>query len=119
MSTTLQTWNLPPPEALSDNHPDPVNHPRMIFRSEHSNQHCTRAPPTLRLPCRAFVLLLLLCIYCFFPLSYCPVVPTTAADAPVIDYVVDDRTPTVELPGKQCPFTSPPYRLSVYIYLLH
>src|ERR1043165_9763494 len=28
----------------------------------------------------------------FLPLSYCPVVPTTAADAPVIDYVVDDRT---------------------------
>src|SRR3954469_2919343 len=31
--------------------------------------------------------------YCFFPLFYCPVVPTTDADAPVIDYVVDDRTP--------------------------
>src|SRR3954462_477436 len=27
------------------------------------------------------------------PLSYCPVVLTTAADAPVIDYIVDDRTP--------------------------
>src|ERR1043165_4020135 len=38
-------------------------------------------------------LLCLLCIYCFFPLSYCPVVSTTDADAPVIDYVVDDRTP--------------------------
>src|SRR3954469_19800068 len=36
------------------------------------------------------------------PLFYCPVVSTTAAGAPVIDYVVDDRTPsTVELPGKQ------------------
>ena len=29
----------------------------------------------------------------FLPLSYCPVVPTTAADAPLIDYIVDDRTP--------------------------
>src|SRR3954462_4506669 len=38
-------------------------------------------------------LLCVLCIYCFSPLSYCPVVSTTAADAPVIDYVVDDRTP--------------------------
>src|SRR3954469_19088493 len=38
-------------------------------------------------------LLCVLCIYCFFPLSYCPLVSTTAADAPVIDYVVDDRTP--------------------------
>src|SRR3954462_850174 len=37
--------------------------------------------------------LCVLCIYCFFPLFYCPVVSTTAADAPVIDYVVDDRTP--------------------------
>src|SRR3954464_12222795 len=35
------------------------------------------------------------------PLFYCPVVPTTDADAPVIDYVDDDRTPTTELPGKQ------------------
>src|SRR3954463_14550337 len=43
----------------------------------------------------------LLCIYCFFPLSYCPVVLTSDADAPVIDYVDDDRTPTIELPGKQ------------------
>src|SRR3954467_11441266 len=33
------------------------------------------------------------CIYCFSPLFYCPVVSTTAVDAPVIDYVVDDRTP--------------------------
>src|ERR1043165_9458519 len=37
------------------------------------------------------------CYVCFVfivsPLSYCLVVSTTAADAPVIDYVVDDRTP--------------------------
>src|SRR3954471_19127445 len=38
-------------------------------------------------------LLCMLCIYCLSPLFYCPVVSTTAADAPVIDYVVDDRTP--------------------------
>src|SRR3954466_10423508 len=35
----------------------------------------------------------MLCIYCFSPLFYCPVVLTTDADAPVIDYVVDDRVP--------------------------
>src|ERR1043165_4373032 len=35
----------------------------------------------------------MLCIYCFSPLSYCSVVPTTDVDAPVIDYIVDDRTP--------------------------
>src|SRR3954470_13609876 len=38
-------------------------------------------------------LLRVLCIYCFSLLFYCPVVSTTAADAPVIDYVVDDRPP--------------------------
>src|ERR1044072_5376219 len=38
-------------------------------------------------------LLCLLCIYCFSPLSYCSVVPTTDADAPVVDYFVDDRVP--------------------------
>src|SRR3954463_2324377 len=38
-------------------------------------------------------LLCVLCIYCFSPLFYCPVVSTTAADAPVIDYVVVDRVP--------------------------
>src|SRR4051812_18404225 len=40
-------------------------------------------------------------IYCFFPLSYCPIVSTCTADAPVIDYFLDDRTSTVELTGKQ------------------
>src|SRR4051812_21973950 len=35
----------------------------------------------------------MLCIYCFSSPSLCPVVPTTDADAPVIDYVIDDRTP--------------------------
>src|ERR1043165_2148832 len=38
-------------------------------------------------------LLCVLCFFCFSPLFYCPVVSTTAAGAPVIDYVVDDRTP--------------------------
>ena len=45
---------------------------------------------------------------------------TTDDDAPMIDYVVDDRTlPTIELPDKQSHFTSPSYRLLVYIYPLH
>src|SRR3954462_9652759 len=61
-------------------------------------------------------------VYLFFPppLSYCPVVSTSAADAPVIDYFVDDRTPTVELTGKQShslPQISPtfPYFLALGI----
>src|SRR3954469_23542085 len=90
-----------PSGPFVDNHPEPVFHPRMNSRSEQYTLHCVRTPLTLHLPCLVFVLLLLLCIYCFSPLSYCPVVPTTDADTPVIDYVIDDRTPTVELPGKQ------------------
>src|SRR3954467_13437050 len=44
----------------------------------------------------------LLYIYCFFP-PYSSVDPEAAVDytAAEYDYVVDDRTPTVELPGKQ------------------
>ena len=66
-------------------------------------------------------LIVMLALYLLFlPLSYCPVVSTTAVDAPVIDYIVDVRTPsTVELPGKQSHFSSPSYRLPVYNYLLH
>ena len=49
-----------------------------------------------------------------------PVDPAATADytAAAHDYVVDDSSTTVELPGKQ-PFPSPTYRLSIYIYLLH
>ena len=69
--------------------------------------------------CHAFQLFVMLaCIYC--PPPYSPVDPAATADytAAGYDYVDDDRTPTVELPGKQ-PFPSPTYRLSIYIYLLH
>ena len=59
----------------------------------------------------------LLYIYCFFPPSS-PVDPeATAGDTAQYDYYVDDLTPTAELPGKQCPFPSLRYRLSVYIIL--
>ena len=64
------------------------------------------------------VLLLLLCIYCFSP-PYSPVDPTATADytAAGYDYVDDDRTPTVELPGKQSHSPLPHIAyLSVFIY---
>ena len=61
------------------------------------------------------------CLYdCFVftvsPPLYSPIDPAAIADytAAAYDYVVDDSTPTVELPGKQ-PFPSPTYRLSVCI----
>ena len=59
-------------------------------------------------------------LLCLFP-PYSSVDPAAVVDYTTAeyDYVIDDRTPTVELPGKQFPFTSPLYRLSVYIYLLH
>ena len=62
----------------------------------------------------------MLAVYLLSPPPYSPVDPAATADytAAGYDYVDDDRTPTVELPGKQ-PFPSPTYHLSVYIYLLH
>ena len=66
--------------------------------------------------------MLLLVVYLLFlPPPYSPVDPAATADytAAGYDYVDDDRTPTVELLGKQSHFPSPTYRLYVYIYLLH
>jgi len=59
-------------------------------------------------------------LLCFLP-PLSPVDPAATADYTTVeyDYYVDDRTPTVELPGKQCPITSPSYHLSVFNYLLH
>ena len=57
-------------------------------------------------------------LYLLFLPPYSPVDPaTTATDVDVYDYYVDDQALATELPGKQCPFPSPRYRLSVYIYL--
>ena len=47
-----------------------------------------------------------------------PIDPATVVDAPMIDYATDDYSSLLdELPGKQNPFPSPRYRLSVYIIL--
>ena len=93
---------------------------RWNSRSQPRALYCVRTPPTLRLPCLVFVLLLLLCIYCFSPSLFSGRPPnTTAVDVAVFDYFVDDRTPTIELPGKQSHFPSPTYRLLFYVYLLH
>ena len=108
-----------PSDCTADNHPELVVHPRMNFRSEQNTLYCVRTPLTLHTSCHAFDCYTCCVFIVSPPLSCCPVVPTTAADVAVFDYVIDDRTPTVELPGKQCPFTSPSYRLPVYIYLLH
>src|SRR3954467_979588 len=89
----------------------------MNSRSVQRVSYNVRAPLTFLLSCHSFD-----CYDCFVfivssPLSYCPVVPTTDADAPVIDYVDDDRTPTIELPGKQSHSPLPHIAyLSVFIY---
>ena len=72
-----------------------------------------------------FIVMLFNCLLCLlvFTVSsppYSPVDPAATVDytAAAYDYVVDDSTATVEVPGKQ-PFPSPTYRLLFYIYLLH
>ena len=109
---------FPPPDTLSGNHPGAGNPSSDEFQLRAFLHRTTLDQRLHFIVMLCICLLYVLCIYCFFPLFYCPVVSTIAAGAPVIDYVDDDRTPTVELPGKQ-PFPSHTYRLSIYIYLLH
>ena len=75
-------------------------------------QHCIR---------HSIHLFAMIALYLLFLLPLSPVDPAATADytAAAYDYVVDDSTPTVELLGKQCPFTSPSYRLYVFTCLLH
>src|ERR1041385_5402017 len=93
---------LPPLDTLSGNHPEPVVHPQMNFRSEQRVLHRVRIPITFHLSCHASVCICLLCIYCFFP-PYSPIDPAAVVDytAAEYDYVIDDPTTTVELAGKQ------------------
>ena len=62
------------------------------------------------------VLPCLLCIYCFFPL-FSPVDSETAADATVIDYIVEDSFSSAEQPGKQNPLDHPDITYSFSLML--
>src|SRR4051812_40347843 len=90
------------PDHLSGNHPEPAVHPRMNFRFEQRALHCDRTPLTFHTSCHASICYDCLYLLCLSPL-YLLVDPEVAIDytAAGYDYVVDDRTPTVELPGKQ------------------
>src|SRR3954469_2786700 len=105
---------FPPPDTLSGNHPEPVFHPRMNSSSELIASYYVRSSFAFHLSCDALIAMIAVYLLFLPPLS--PVAPAATADytAAVYDYVVDDSTPTVELPGKQCPFPSPIYRLSVF-----
>ena len=68
-----------------------------------------------------------ICLYLLAVYLLCSFPPLSLVDPAAVvdyttaeyDYVVDAQPLATELPGKQCPFTSPSYHLSVYIYLLH
>ena len=98
-----------PSGCTADKYPELAVHPRMNFRSEHSASYCVRTPLALHTSCRASV-----CYECFvftvFIPPYSPVDPAATADytAAEYDYVIDAQPLATELPGKQCPFTSPP-----------
>src|SRR4051812_29028493 len=74
----------------------------MNSRSEKRALYYVRAPLTLHTSCHASDIYDCLYLLCLFPL-YSSVDPEAAVDYTVVgyDYVVDDRTPTIELPGKQ------------------
>ena len=111
-----------PSGYTADKYPELAVHPRMNFRSEQNTLCCVRSPLTLHTSCHASICICLLCIYCVpSPPPLSSVDPAAVVDYTTAeyDYVVDAQPLATELPGKQCPFTSPTYCLSVYIYLLH
>src|SRR4051812_39178393 len=109
-----------PPIHLSVNPPILTNHHRIISRSEQITEHRVRSPLALY----PYVIYLYCYDYCLFIVSSPPLSADRRCDRCrcfPFDRLHHRRpcTPTVEQPGKQCPITSPTYRLSVYIYLLH
>ena len=115
MSTTHQAWSLPPSDTLSDNHPELAVHLRMNFRSEQRASYYVRASITFHLSCNTIV-----CYACFVFIVSSPLSlsgsPTTDVDAPLIDYVVDDRVPL--LSSYQASRATSPLPYITYLSLL-
>ena len=91
----------------------------MNSRSVHRALYNVRVTFTIHLFCHALIAIAC-CVFTVSPPFKSPVDPAATPDytAAAHDYVVDDSSTTVELPGKQ-PFPSPTYRLLFYICLLH
>src|SRR3954465_10436123 len=68
----------------------------------------TALEPRCFVSAMSYICIAIIIVYLLFIPPYSPVDPdTTTAEVVVFDYVFDDRTPTVELPGKQSHFPSP------------
>ena len=108
----------PHPDTMSGNHPEPVLHPQMNSRFVQRISFNVRAPLTLHTPFLSFVCYAC-CVFTVSSPPLSPVDPAATVDytAAAHDYVVDDSTPTVELPGKQSHSPLPHIAyLSVFIY---
>ena len=105
MTLTLLTWNLPPPDHLSGNQPVLMSHRRINSCSGKIIEHCV---PRCFVSDMSFICIAIIVVYLLFlPHSYSIDLDTaTTVDVDVYDYFVDDRTSTVELPGKQSHFPS-------------
>ena len=91
-----------PSGHLSDKCPEPGKHSRMDSPFLGNVQPYVRTHPAQLIAMSFIVLPCLLCIYCFFPL-FSPVDSESAADATVIDYIVEDSFSSAEQPGKPPP----------------
>ena len=106
MPLACWTWNIPPPVICLTQVRNREYIPGWIPPSPISCSHTLGHTRHSILPRYAFVMLCLLCIYCFFPLLS-PVDPETDA-APMIDYVDDD--PLLARATRQAPLWSSRYR---------
>src|SRR4051812_35059468 len=97
---------FPPPDTLSGNHPEPVFHRRMNSSSELIASYYVRSSFAFHLSCHALIAMIALYLLFLPPQSSVDPAATVDYTAAAYDYIDDDSTPTVKLPGKQCPFTS-------------
>ena len=101
-SLTYRTRNFPPPAPLPENTEHREYFPGCFPPFTGITYYRVRAHRTPRIALLYFVMLCLLCIHYFFPLSS-PVDYETDAAADQFDYGVDDPSLLPEQPGKPPP----------------